>query len=212
MGAGVRRSSLRLGEDPRWDSVSFAQLAAATSSSSNLTTASPTLTTSKIQYTAFTTPKAPCDPRVNEFCEQTADVAPTQAEIDASRARADAAQEAMFPKSGSCPNGRRWTATEPCTDRDAFNPETAFGICPDGSRAMEGQPCRDGSRAVAVEVCYDGSSAYPGTCPTPPPDQGSGGNTTTDASTGTNKALLVAGAVGFGAILLFVLRRQRQAR
>jgi LPXTG-motif cell wall-anchored protein len=46
--------------------------------------------------------------------------------------------------------------------------------------------------------------AYPGSCPAP----SGGGN----EDTGSNTLLIAAGAVGFGALLLFVLRRQRQAR
>lgn len=160
MGAGVTRKSLRLGEDPRWDSVSFAHLAAALSPAVSTTQQTMSLVSPKELYVATGIQQGRCFPG-DEFCTARQDVPPSQAEMDALKARSDAAQEFSYPKSGSCPNGRRWTPTAPCTDRDAFNPDTAYGICPDGLRMMTGQPCRDGSRAVDVQVCPDGTSAYP---------------------------------------------------
>ena len=206
MGAGVTRKSMRLGEDPRWDSVSFAQLAAASSQIAPITS-----TSSRFIAPSLFVPKTDtkrCFPG-DEFCtEGTKDVAPTQAEIDASRARADAANELSFPKSGVCPNGRRWEPTLPCTAADAAQLTTSMGICLDGSRVAVGQPCPGGENAADPVSCPDGSMAYPGSCPAP----SGGGDDDNTEDTGTNKLLIAAGVVGFGALLLFVLRRQRQAR
>lgn len=208
MGAGVTRKSMRLGEDPRWDSVSFAQLAAASSQIAPITSTSSSFTPiTSSSFLPKTTTKR-CFPG-DEFCvEGTKDVAPTQAEIDASRARADAANELSFPKSGVCPNGRRWEPTLPCTAADAAQPTTSMGICRDGSRVAVGQPCPGGENAADPVSCPDGSMAYPGSCPAP----SGGGRQNDNEDAGSNTLLIAAGAVGFGALLLFVLRRQRQAR